>query len=79
MHDLLRDRVDEHGSLRRVGHHEVPNLAFEVCLHGVEVGLEDDAKLSLEDLVLPLVSGDLHHVHELWRGILLDLQDEKAD
>lgn len=43
------------------------------------MGLEDDAKLGLEDLVLPLVSGDLHHMHELWRGILLDLQDEKAD
>ena len=79
VHDLLRDRVDEHATLRRVRHHKVPNLAFEVRLHRVEVRLEDDAKLCLKDLVLSLVSRDLHHVHELRRGILLDLQDQEAD
>lgn len=73
---LFVDGVNDHSALRRVLNQEVTRLALKVRRHLVKMRLKNHAEFCRENLVLSLVSCNLHHLHELWRGILFDLKDE---
>ena len=79
MHDLLVYGVYDNTSLSRVIHHEVARLALVVGSDLIEVAFKDDPELLRKDLVLPLVGRDVHHLDELGRRVLLDLEHEQAD
>ena len=62
-----------------VRHQVVAFFSFIVGENLVEVALEDYTNFLREYLVLSLFLGDVHQRYELWRGILLNLEDKETN
>jgi len=77
--NLLTFGVENKFSLVWVRHEIVTFFSFVVGENLVKVTFEDNSNFLCKYLVLSLFLGNVHQLYELWRGILLDLENKEAN